>query len=261
MTSANSIQPAMNIPSEEVFPYSYEKQEEIQSIQDEIDQVVTDVQWAFFNEVHNSSSSLVKHFKNFADTINEQHASILSDFIQLPENSCRDNAETLINTTRTQTGFNGGNCANRVNNAITSILARTDSLYEDFNRQFSEIQQIVVKSYIKSNLFIDSTELVKGNMDENFNLVKTRWDELKPNFNSIREQLKADLNEEDAKLTICHLDSVAFAESMYRLTRSQIEVCQENAAAGVARARVANEHNYVAEALSFMNSFEVRYAH
>lgn len=169
MTSANSIEPLMMIPVDDVFPYSYEKQAAIQTIQDEINDIVAEVQWGFFNEVQNSSSFLVRHFQDLVSVVNDLHGPILSDFSQLPKDECRDGAEVLINTTRDQTGFKGANCATRVNNAITSILAGTETLFENFNRQFSEIQQIVVKSFIKNNLFVGMPDDVTRKMDKNYN--------------------------------------------------------------------------------------------
>lgn len=261
MVSANVIEKALNNPSDALFPHSYGKQVQIQSIQDDINSIIADVQWGFFTEVQTSSANLLGQFETFANIINAMHSPVLADFNQLPAGSCRDGAETLINTTRTQTGFNAGNCATRVNNAVANIIQKIDKLFENFNHQFSEIQQIVVKSYIKSNLFVDKPGDVIKQMDTFFNKVDSRWKEQKPEFTKLRSQLATDLAAEHAKLSVCNSDVITFAETMFRLTSSQIDSCNEFNQQQRAGARAAApQNNIMGEAMNFMNNFTFRFA-
>lgn len=260
MAAANVIEPALINPADPLFPHSYAKQAQIQNIQDDIDSIVAEVQRGFLEETKKSSSNLLSEFESFANTINAKHAPVLADFIELPAGSCRDGAETLINTTRTQTGFNAGNCATRVNNAIANIMAKVDKLFENFNRQFSEIQQIVVKSYIKSNLFVDMPDVVIEKMDRFFDNVDARWKEQKPEFSKLRAQLATDLAAEHAKLSTCNADVVTFADTMFRLTSGQIDSCREFNQAQRAGARASAQRNYMEEAMNFMNSYTFRFA-
>lgn len=263
MAAANviePIQPALINPADPLFPHSYGKQAEIQSIQNDIDSIVAEVQRGFLEETRVSSANLLNQFETFANTINAKHAPVLTAFNQLPAGSCRDGAETLINTTRTQTGFNAGNCATRVNTAVANIIAKIDRLFENFNRQFSEIQQIVIKSYIKSNLFVDMPDVVIDKMDSFFNNVDARWKEQKPEFSKLRAQLAADLAVEHAKLTSCNAEVVVFADTMFGLTAGQISSCEEFNQAQRAGARAAAPRNYMEEAMNFMNSYTFTFA-
>lgn len=260
MANAAAREPRLINPADPLFPHSYAKQAEIQAIQDDIDSIIADVQWGFFSEVQNSSAELLSQFGIFADKINTMHAPVLADFTALPPSSCRDGAETLLNTTRTQTGFQAGNCANRVNNAITVILEKIDKLFENFNRQFSEIQQIVVKSYIKSNLFVDMPDEVITKMDRFFNNVDARWKEQKPEFSKLRNQLRADLTAEHGKLATCTKDVVTFAETMFGLTLGQIDACKEYTQSQRAGARASASRNFIEEAMSYMNSAQFRFS-
>lgn len=260
LTSANPLAPAIQFPNNDIFPYSYQKQEAIQSVQNEIDDVIADVQIGFFMEVQNSSEYLLQHIEDLANTVSGIYASILDDFDAVKKGECRDGVESIINLTRSQSGYTAGNCATRVNKDITSILARNYNLFENFNRQFSEIQQIVVKSFIKNNLFIDKPEEVIRKMDDNYNLVKARWDELKPDFTTLRAALRNELIVEDAKFAICHFDVMEFVESMYRNIRGQIDECNYFENNANARASAANGRDYIAEAMTLSNNFKARFS-
>lgn len=260
LTSANPLAPSIQFPNIDIFPSSFEKQEAIQVIQNQIDEVIVDVQIGFFMEVKNSSEYLLQHIEDLANTISGLHDSIMSDFVNVKEGTCRNYVEEIIKLTKSVSGSNAGNCALDVNNAITSILTRSDDLFENFNRQFSEIQQIVVKSFIKNNLFIDKPEEVIRKMDDNYNLVKTRWDNLKPDFTSLRAALRNDLVIKDATFAICHSNIEKYVEEMYRLSRGQIEQCNYNENNENAQASAASDRNYVAEAIILSNNFKAQYS-
>lgn len=250
-------------PSDPLFPHSFNKQSQLQEIQDDINLIIAEVQWGFYEEVKASSGASVDNFENLANAINALHAPILADFTELDPSSCRDGAETLINVTRTQTGFHAGNCASRLYNAVTAHVAKIGSLFENFNAQFSEIQQIVVKSFIQSNLFVDMPTDVMNKMDAKYELVKTRWDAQKPSFVALRAQLKKDLDEEIEKLQVCQSESTTLATTLYNMVRGQIDVCIEFNQNGNARARAgpASSRNFVAEAMNYLanHQFEFPY--
>lgn len=248
-------------PSEPLFPHSFEKQAEVQAIQDDINGIIGEVQWGFFEEVQGSSAESLAKIEILANQINELHAPIYEAFSQLPAGSCRDGAETLINTTRTQTGFHAGNCASRLNNAVSNVLTRIGQLFENFNSQFSEIQQIVVKSFIKSNLFVDVPTDVMNKMDANYNFVKARWDELRPDFVELRNRLKAELATENTNLQSCQQESVNLATTLYGITRSQIDVCIEFNQNENQRARAGptSNRNFVEEAVNFIANYHFEY--
>lgn len=248
-------------PSDPLFPYSFGKQVQIQAIQDDINEIIAQVQWGFFEEVQGASAESLTKFENLANRINELHAPIYEDFSQLPPSSCRDGAETLINTTRIQTGFHAGNCASRLDNAVSSILADTNQLFENFNSQFSEIQQIVVKSFVQSNLFVDLPTDVMGKMDDNHVMVEARWDALRPDFVELRNKLKGELSSENSILQNCQQESVNLATTLYGMTRGQIDVCIEYSQNVNQRARAApvSSRNFIEEAVNFLANHKFEY--
>lgn len=202
---------------------------------------------------------MLQHIEDLSNSVSGTYASILDDFDGVKNGTCRDDVKEIIERTRSVAGSNAGICADLANNAITSVLARNDNLFENFNRQFSEIQQIVVKSFIKNNLFIDKPEEVIRKMNDNYDLVSTRWDELKPDFTRLRAVLRNELVIEDAKFAICHSDIVGFVDDMYRLARSQIDKCNYNGNDVNALASAVDGRDYYAEAMTLANNFNARY--
>lgn len=204
---------------------SWEYQNELQSIQSEIDIAIADVQNGFFSVLSSSTSQTLEQYQNHTIDIENLHAPIYERFQRLAEGSCRATTETLINLTRDQTGFGASNCANDYDVAVRRIINDLSIEFNNFNLQFAQLQQIVVKGFIQQNIFL-TPEDASSKMKNMLDIVSKRWADVKPNLASLRASLSNRVAIQNRELTNCHNNVESFAVNMYSMVNTQLTQCE-----------------------------------
>jgi hypothetical protein len=202
-------------------------QNELQTIQSKIDVAIADVQKGFFNELSASSSTTLKQYQNHTEHVEVLHDLIYDRFDELADSECKTMGKNQIRGIKETTGFYALNCAKYYYNGVTKIINESRIDVKDFNLRFSELQQIVIKGFIKQNIFLTGEEAMKR-IEEMMKFISELWEEKKPNLDKIRTELKTKIAKENKKVSKFHECVEDWATYMFNGMNSLLEQCEES---------------------------------
>ena len=196
------------------------------NLQEEINFAIEEAQTAVSQVLRTSTTETLRQYENHAISIEGEYAPHQEAFEQLIPGSCKNTAETILNTVKTFTGFEASNCAKAYDNVVREIIESTSGSLVNFDDVYSELQSIIVKAFIAKNIFINSEE-IEETISDMFELVQTKWNETKPEFDDLRRNLALAIGLQNIQLGSCHESIKNVATDQFAFFRSMVNTCND----------------------------------
>lgn len=231
---------------------AWSRQFDLNLLQDQIDVAIADVQNGFFEVLKNSTSQALSQHETHNRQIDDIHKVIYERFSRLPEGSCRNTVQNMIDLEREASGFSGSNCMRFYDRDVTPIITETNFEFTKNNRLLSELQQIVVKAFIKQNIHLTPSDAA-DTMDKIFDHVNKQWLSIRPSLEDLRIAMRTRIGNRFRELVNCHGNVFGFSVTGYeRIESYMYEQCENHGSKKI------SEEEYQAAIEDFKNFLESR---
>lgn len=209
-----------------LFDHAREYQNRLTELQEEINIAIQGAQTVVSSILRTSTAETLRQYEVHIEQIENEYTPHLEIFNELTAGSCKNSAETILNSVITFTGFEASNCAKSYDERVTEIVATANGALVDFDEVYSELQSSVVKAFVGRNVFI-SPEEIEGRIADIFEIVEERWEESKPEFEAVRRSVAIGIGEQNIQLGQCHDLILQVAASQFSWFRSIANTCNE----------------------------------
>lgn len=209
-----------------MFVTARSHQELVDALQLDINEIVHEVTTAVSRVLEVSSTSALKKFEDQAIALKTAYLPALEKFEKLQQSDCRNRAETSLNDTVFLAGFADGNCASNYNHNVTTEINRANDGVVQIDNYFNQVTMIVAKSFIGFNQFT-TPEDIESKIKEIYELVTERWEEIRPETESLTKSLEEGIAVGEAELATCHDVTMEFAISMLNRFSQMVNICYD----------------------------------
>lgn len=187
----------------DLFETSRKFQKQLLGLQGDINDAIEQVVIGVSSILKSSTQETLEQYELLYDEVDDIYAPLLTDFNALAPSECRDLAASILNDTTTFTGFNGGICARTYDIGVGSCIDNANQALSRIDGLYSQVQMIVVKAFIGQNS-LTTPEDIEQKIEEIFKLVNSRWESSKPELESLRSRLAAEIAAHNVKLGECN---------------------------------------------------------
>ncbi|CRK90255.1 CLUMA_CG003966, isoform A [Clunio marinus] len=222
---AESVSPFLTNP-DFIFGGARDYQLRVDALQSEINEVTAEVQTTISSVLEKSTTETLGQYQEVGQQIDVMYESSLERYGTLTPGLCKSNAEAILNSTTTFAGFEISNCASYYDRSVQIDLDIARRALNGADEFYTQIQMIIVKSFIGKNIFTDPED-IKDLFIAMFERVATNWESSKPEFEGIRDSLETGIATQNRNLDVCHERVITLTSTFYELFRSQVETCIE----------------------------------
>jgi hypothetical protein len=207
-----------------LFVHSWEYQTRLTELQTDIDKTIEEVQTAVSSVLKESADNTLRLYETHVSDVEEIYVPMLDGFKVLKPGDCRNDAEDVLNRTTTNTGYRASNCASTYDNRIQSAINLARNSLTDFGGLYSQVQSIVMKSFIGRNSFIEP-ETIKDKIVEIYELVKDKWEISRPEVEMVKSSLSSAIAVQFDELTKCHAANLNYAKTFFGMFAETVQIC------------------------------------
>jgi hypothetical protein len=207
-----------------LFVHSWEYQARLAELQADINESIEEVQTAVSSVLKESSDNTLRQYQTHVGEVEEVYVPMLEGFQVLKPGDCRNDAEDVLNRTTTNTGYRASNCAATYDNRIQLAITAARNSLENFDGLFSQVQSIVVKSFIGRNSFVHP-ESIEDKIIEIYDLVKKGWEESKPEVEMTKRGLTSAIAAQFSELVKCHQANLNYAKTFFGMFEDMVQTC------------------------------------
>lgn len=209
-----------------LFENAWSYQEFLSVLQDDIDETIHEVQTAISSVLESGTGSALKLHEGHISDLLAKRAPLVDDFGRLNSGECRNLAQSLLDMVTSQTGFGASNCMKHYNNAVDIEISKAAALIANFDSLYAQVQQIVVKSFIGKNALV-TPEAISDTMIAVYEFVEKKWNDSKPEVESVKAALRAGIADQDTQLALCNSVNINNSQSGFGFLENQIATCTE----------------------------------
>ncbi|CAO1315285.1 unnamed protein product [Diamesa hyperborea] len=143
-----------------MFFSAWEYQSKLTSLQQDINLQLKAIRTSVSNVLRSSSTQTLEQTERNTVSIWSQDVPVRDILFALESTACTDNMKSILNQVTKYSGFQSSNCITRYDESVETELKAAYALLEKYESLFSDIQQIVVKSFIQSNIFLTSDTII-----------------------------------------------------------------------------------------------------
>ena len=173
-----------------------------------------------------SSSQTLSQIENNTIAILELDAPVRAIVAPLESTDCNDNLKTVLDATTEFSGFPSSTCVARFDESVQSALKAAYALMEKYEGLFSEVQQIVVKSFIKQNAFLRPQAII-DTFQTQYNLRIEDWERIRPDIESFVKSLGGNVAVFNNVLGSCFTNIQTNLIPTYSRIAAEVQICKE----------------------------------
>jgi hypothetical protein len=207
-----------------LFVHAWEYQAILTNLQADINSAIQEVQTAVSNVLKTSTSQTLTQYETHVNDVQAEYEPHLEQFQTLKPGDCRNDAEGILNRTASSTGYRASNCAAAYDNRVQNEVAIANRAFVRFDDLFSQVQSIVVKSFIGSNQFL-TPEDIQDKITEIYELVNGKWAGSKPEIEAVRRNLASAITAQNIELGNCHQANLNYATMFFGMFREAVQIC------------------------------------
>lgn len=213
----------MIIP-DSLFEKAWEYQDEVTALQQDIDETLTEIRTAVSLVLKSSSRETLGQIENNAHALMDQDAPARGAIFAEGSSPCINNLKVLINAITEFTGFGSSNCVTTYDKSVQGTLSTAKAFLQKYEESFSNVQQIVVRSFIGKNAFVQYDE-IEARFGEQYNLRKSQWDAFRPDVEEFVRTLDANIAVFNTALGECFVTIQQNVAPAYDELQGEIQTC------------------------------------
>ncbi|CAO1350975.1 unnamed protein product [Diamesa serratosioi] len=222
----SNVNAPLFVKPDELFITANDFQNKLTSLQQDINLQLTAIRTSVSNVLRSSSSQTLAQIENNSIAILEQDAPVREIVFALESTSCTNNLRSLLNGFTEFSGFPSSTCVARYDDSVQSALKAAYALLEKYEGIFSEVQQIVVKSFIRQNAFLTPDAIIET-IQNQYEIRAQEWEKIRPDIESFVKSLAGNVAVFNAVLESCFANVQTSLTPSYNLLLSEVAVCKE----------------------------------
>lgn len=207
-----------------LFEHAWNYQELLTTLQDDVNLAAHEVQTAVSGVLKTSTAKTLQQYQDHVYAVQDEYVPMLEVFRTLLDTDCRREAETILNSTTTFTGFRASNCAQTYDSRVRNEISVANDMLSRFDDLYSQVQLIVYKAFMGHNTFVNP-ETIEDTITEIYNIVNDRWELSRPEMEALIMNLSSAIAAQNNELGICHNANLEYAKSFYSMFRSMVQTC------------------------------------
>lgn len=208
------------------FEHAWNYQVLLSDLQLEINNVINEMQTLVSDILKTSTAETLTQYQTHITAVQAEYVPMLGLFNSLTPGTCRSQAESILNTTTTFTGYDASNCANVYDQRVRNELATANRALVRFDDIYSQVQTIVVKAFIAQNAFL-TPEDIRDEITNIYGVVQGRWSVSKPEMEAVKRALQTNIAQQNVVLGNCHNNVLSNAVTMFGMFRSMVQTCAD----------------------------------
>ena len=207
-----------------LFDHARDYQGRLATLQEEINVAFFETQTAVSGVLKVSTQETLKQYQTHIGAIETEYTPHLEAFEQLISGDCKDNAESILNMVIRFTGFDASNCAEDYNEIVRAKIANASHFLALFDDAFSQIQFIVVKSFVGKNALV-SPEEIEEKFSKTYELISRITSAARLNSDYYVNKLTEEIAQQNAELGRCHDSILEVASNQFDYFRRMADTC------------------------------------
>lgn len=196
------------------------------ALQQDINLQLTAIRTSVSNVLRSSSSQTLEQIENNTVAILDQDAPVRETLFAIEKTACTNNLRSLLDGVTEFSGFPSSTCVARYDDSVQSALKAAYALLEKYEGLFSEVQQIVVKSFVKQNAFL-TPEAIIETFQSQYQTRSEDWERIRPDIETFVKSLSGNVAVFNTVLKTCFTNIHTNLSPSYALILTEIGVCRE----------------------------------
>lgn len=207
-----------------LFETAWEFQAKLNPRQEDIDNDVTEFRNSVSNVLKTTSKNALKEIESNAKKILEMEQPYRVAIDELKVGDCSDDLKFLLTSVTKLTGYKSGNCVNLYDDSVDIEVKQAQELISVYDGIFTELQQLVVKSFVGKNQFSQQPEIISS-FEHEYEKRVAMWEEIKPDVELFIENLSGNIDGFNDIMASCMTDIQNGVAKTYNLLHEDIETC------------------------------------
>lgn len=208
----------------DLFETAWKFQEKLNPRQEDIDNDVTEFRNSVSNVLKTTSKNALKEIELNSKKILEMEQPYRVAIDGLKAGDCSTDLKFLLTSATKLTGYKSGNCVNLYDNSVDTEVQQAQELISVYDGIFTELQQLVVKSFVGKNQFSQQPEIISS-FEHEYEKRVAMWEEIKPDVELFIENLSGNINDFNDIMANCMTNIQDGVAKTYNLLNDDIETC------------------------------------
>lgn len=212
--------------SDFLFVPAWEYQDRLTTLQQEIDLQLTAMRLSVSTVLKRSSKETLSQIENNTVAILEKEAPIRNVVFNLDPTACTNNLRTVLNGVTEFSGFPSSSCVARYDIGVKVELSHAYMMLEEYEGLYRDVQQIVVRSFIRQNAFL-TPEVIIDTFKTQYESLSANWAIINPNIEEFVKTVSAKISANNDILDLCFNETQANLAPSYTRIIAEVDICNE----------------------------------
>jgi len=213
------------IAPDSLFVRAHEYQTAAYNLQQDIDEQLTVLRIAVSTVLKHSSNETLAQIEENAQKLFAQDQPTRNEIYSLSSSLCVNNLKVLLNSITEFSGFGSSNCVTTYDKKVQDTLSAASVLLQRYQGTFGNVLQIVVRSFIGKNVFLEPQD-IETRFIEEFSKRNDEWQQVRPDVEEFRNTLSGTISAHNQALEICFKNLQNDVAPSYGLLYGEISTCQ-----------------------------------
>lgn len=218
-----SISAHLIVP-DSLFVNAWDFQGRLGELQQDINEQLTAIRTAVSTVLRSSSNVTLEQIQVNSEKLLAQDEPTRLEIFSLPSSFCVTNLKVLINAITEFTGFGSSNCVSAYDKSVQGALNTAYALLQKYEGSFADVQQLVVRSFIGVNVYIQP-EVIDARFAEGYNRRVAEWAAARPEVEEFVRTLSSNVAVFNSVLGECFKSIQDKVNPSYAELRANIAVC------------------------------------
>lgn len=209
-----------------LFKSANEYQKLLTELQTDKNVKLGEVRTAVSTVLKDSSAETLKQIEKNADTILALDDVVRQVIFNEPLGVCNINLRNQINSITEFSGFESSNCVARYDNSVQAELKIAYEFLRKYEGTNGDVQQIVVRSFIRGNAFTKPEE-IEDRFKEQYAARSEEWEKIRPEIEKFVKDLSETIADFNKSLNGCFKVVHTKLEPQYVRLNEDIAICRE----------------------------------
>ncbi|CRL03709.1 CLUMA_CG016965, isoform A [Clunio marinus] len=209
-----------------LFNSAQDYHEQAKELQDDINKHLADIRSTLSSVLAEKSREALDDIQLNSNDILELENSTRTALFELDRSLCVDNLRVLLNKISEFTGFGSSNCVTAYDINIQKGLGSAYEKIRSYDGSFGDVQQIVVRSFIGANAFLEPEEIEARFVGE-LTRQRDEWNAARPEIGDFINSFNVEMEAHRLVLGTCFKTIQDNVAPGYDSLQSEIATCLE----------------------------------
>jgi hypothetical protein len=224
LQAAPVSQTSSAIEVNDLFDTAWKFQDKLNPRQSDIDNDVTEFRNSVSNVLKTTSKNALKEVEDNAKRILDLENPVRTSIDGLKVGDCSSDLKKLLNGITGFTGYKSSNCVKLYDYSVDVEVQQAQDLISVYDGIFTELQQLVVKSFVGKNQFNQQAEIIER-FEQEYEKRVAAWEAIKPDVELFIENLSGNIEAFNDVMHECMVEIQQTVLPSYELLKEDIETC------------------------------------